>query len=371
MSPCRAFVTCTPLLVAVLASVALATSSDGLAAAPPIVYIPGFEGTLLAEHVTPLASIARAGLLIRSALTLLGVSPAPPYTPAQRFAARNAAFLAPTNPTSFPALALRLSQEYRPDTHSYRPPRGVLRSQLSPHPDALAASDYPVAGCAPTPSSRIAHCLPVPVPGPFAALTDILTARYNYTPGVTLHAAPYDWRLPPSAILDPRSSSWRQTLTGLLDQLTAAHPTPAIVIAHGYGCVLAARFLESAPPAWRATSVSRLFCLAPTHDGGAAASAALRLISGHMPPATPPRTLRSADGIPNPRERLDFRQVEFALGLRRGRRAPPLPDVAGPWDEVACPAPRSWPGRTGRSSICFVLLGTTLLIRHLTAPFRR
>jgi hypothetical protein len=319
-------------VVSLFATVIASTHGIERQSLPPIIYIPGFEGSLLASSSVDRypSSITRIVITVRNLLVRLGI----PVLPGQRRLVHGnpePIFLAPTSAAAFPTLIARLSEVYKPNTGTHAPPRDLSHQILAPYPDSLAAVDYPVAACAPPPYSRIAHCVPIPAPGPFAALTAVLTSRYNYTAGETLLAAPYDWRLPPHAILDARTSPWPNLLRGLIDDANGA----SILVAHGYGCVLASRFLASSPPAWSAIFVSHLYCLSPTNGGGAAASVAMQLISGHVPPVTPPRTLHSTDAIPSPRKRLDFRHIEFTLGLRRARNDAPLPSVAGPWDDVA------------------------------------
>lgn len=107
--------------------------------------------------------------------------------------------------------------------------------------------------------------------------------------------------------------------------------SPALLVAHGYGCPLVSAFLSERPASWRAAHVRRLVCAAAPLRGSFSARAALRDGEGLL---TAGGAHRYAGAAVNARQkgRLDFRGMEFELGLRRKRRDP-LPDVPGPWDE--------------------------------------
>jgi pimeloyl-ACP methyl ester carboxylesterase len=253
---------------------------------PPIVIVPGFEGSLLA-------------------------------TPESKL------FLSPLSKSSWTNLADILRLTYLEEYGSYESAAGTsrhLQVTLAGGPYDLAITDYPAATCAPGPLSRLAHCLPLPASGPISILGTHLSKIYGYQPGRDIFGAPYDWRLPPSHLTGGR---WGKDLVRLVSSLN-----DTLVVAHGYGCIIASRIISMQPESWRREHISRLYCLAGTLDG--TVSSMLRLISGQLSPAETARMWSSASDV-NFGSRLDFREVEFELGLRRSHRRS-LPVVAGLWD---------------------------------------
>jgi pimeloyl-ACP methyl ester carboxylesterase len=254
---------------------------------PPIVIVPGFEGSLLA---TPSANL----------------------------------FLSPLSAASWNRIAEVLPLTYSESSGAYKSASTGThdaRVTLAGERYDLPAADYPAATCAPEPFSRVGHCLPLPATGPVANLTALLAAKYSYQHGRTMFGAPYDWRLPPEHLVRGR---WGSDMTALLSSLNRN----TLVVAHGYGCTIAAAYLSERAASWRRAHVARLYCLAAPLDG--TVSAALRMISGHLPPYEARRTWSSASNADSA-SRLDFRSVEFELGLRRARRRA-LPFVPGIWD---------------------------------------
>lgn len=275
--------------------------SRALCARPPIVLVPGFEGSLF-QHSR------------KSRTREFGSS---------------TIFLAPVTDESASVICKQLALDYQVKADRYR---SHFDLKVIGNEGGVSTTEYPQATCAP--SSCIAHCVPVPAVGPINRLAQKLSADYGYVNDVSLFGAPYDWRLPPHQLRGQpdraADSSWTHTLERLISGavFSTAEKVPALIFAHGYGCVLVSQFLATTSDEWRQSHVSRLWCVSAPLGGTAVA--AMELLSGFSWHNSP-RTLQS---FANARVegRLDFRSMEFELGLRRTRRQP-LPHVAGVWDD--------------------------------------
>jgi hypothetical protein len=213
------------------------------------------------------------------------------------------------------------------------PPLPALGASLA-RASSVAAADYARAECAPPPVSRIAHCVPVPAPGPLTALAHALAAEYGYVVGDSIAAVPYDHRPPPHRLAHPQAA-FARALRRVIAELAPADAVPTLIVAHGYGCIVASLFLAAAEPAWRERHVGRLWCIAAPLRGSTAA--AMQFISGHVvrvPGHGPAGGLASWANARVP-GRIDARAMEFTLGLQaRPRRRSLLPRVAGVWDLI-------------------------------------
>lgn len=236
----------------------------------PLIFIPGFQGTILSHGSKPL-------------------------------------FLAPMTPSTWQG--------------TYDILRTAPNLDISlPH-----AVDYPAAACAPSPFSHIGHCLPLPALGP---VNDLFTCleKMGYKRTQSLHSVGYDWRFGIRKTL--HDTSFTHDLTNIAER----SPSPVLLVAHGYGCPLTAQFLSERPGSWCKRHISRLICAAAPLRESFSAKEAIRDGEGFLTAGTAHRYAGPAVNV-RQKGRLDFRPMEFELGLRRGTRRDHLPNVSGPWDE--------------------------------------
>lgn len=245
---------------------------------PPLVVVPGFQGTLLQR-------CDRGGCL--------------------------PLFLAPLTDSGWRAVYAALC-EYGA---SVRAATGA------------AALEYPVATCAPSPMSHVGHCLPLPGAGALQELLGVLTGSFGYVDGVSLHAAGYDWRLDPAEV---SASAWGPAFARAVERNARA----SVIVAHGYGCIVVAHYLARMPSDWKRAHIAHLWCLAAPLFGAASARNATVAGTGILTVGNAHTIWRATSNL-HP-SRLDFRMMEFELGLRKTRRVA-LPPTAGPWDVSAAP----------------------------------
>lgn len=218
----------------------------------------------------------------------------------------------------------------------------VYDSLLLPYPAVTAFShlpytaDYPTFTCPPSPFSHIAHCNPLPAKG---TVHQLINHLLQANPPVHVDVVPYDWRQSAPDLLSPSgSSAFVQAFTTALDKRSA----PAVVVAHGTACRLVARFLntmhtgsgncsssdtdtdkDSNPP------VKAFICLAPATSQDAVD--ALQNGTGLLTEIA--HAHAHADACANvwDSHRLDFTYIDSELGLSRRRRSA-MPHVPGVWD---------------------------------------
>ena len=138
-------------------------------------------------------------------------------------------------------------------------------------------------------------------------------------------AVGYDWRHDTSAILSEAS------FTDRLARKVEEAGRPVVIAAHGYGCPLAAAFMNARDESWKKRHVLHFLCAGAPLLASTAARQAIAKGDGMLMTGMAHRYI---DAAANVREegRLDFRAMEFELGLRRGRRRDHLPVVLGVWD---------------------------------------
>lgn len=146
--------------------------------------------------------------------------------------------------------------------------------------------EYPASSCYPSPSTSRATCVPRFIDGPVYLLNQRLQSL-GFGPFPLLKAA-YDWRLPLPAILHTAFTPELQVLV--------EHVKPAVILAHGFGCPLAAAFLTSKTNEWRKRHVRRLVCVAAPLAGSAAARDALRKGDGLLTAGQAHRDMGAGDG---------------------------------------------------------------------------
>lgn len=263
---------------------------------PHVIFVPGFQGTLL-------------------------------YHCNRRPRTCQPLFLSPLTPTT--------------SLQTYQQLQSVTSSSISVMHDAPNSVDYASFTCARRPFSHTAHCNAVPAAGPVQALINNLTAS---VPSLIVHTVPYDWRQSMDTLLHSSSTnSFATTMARIMARIMAlaSHTTrsaasyPVVVVAHGTGCHLVSHFFSKRNRAqetmhqWRQRiGVGPIVCVAPTHP--AQAVTALRNGTGMLTTGAAHAHIDACANVHDP-HRVDFSHVDSYLGLNR-RRLSLLSVPAGAWD---------------------------------------
>ena len=192
-------------------------------------------------------------------------------------------------PGAFSCFEDNIIPRYNASTQAYSSPQGV----------SIRALDFGgVGGLAYLdPSVRI------PSAAYFEALIEALRSRANYSVGVDLFGAPFDWRFAPDGL---DGAGYFGALKELIEGLGA----PATLVTHSMGGPVALEFLNQMTAGWKAAHVRSFVPISPPFGG--AVSTAKSMISG--------------DNLGAPVPQATFRNVQAAC-------------ASGPW---LFPQPQLW-----------------------------
>jgi len=258
---------------------------------PPIVIVPGYEGTILSRRYRRiLPSWVSRWLSIRPGKSSTSVCGSSIYR----------------SPLVFGSVRCWVNQSAK----------DIMI------PTDVKWIDYPNASCLSGEFSHVGHCHPWPTKGPIQNMIDRLETEIGYRRDIDIHGIGYDWS---SSFAEMREN----VALGLDSRLSATSPA-AIVLAHGLGCSIAASVIQDRirSEKWSRKYTIRAFvCVAgdfrPIDKVSSLTRDSASLRSRYYGP------FENTDI----HDRLSLTHIEHHMGLRRGRRSN-VPVQSGPWDIV-------------------------------------